>query len=169
MATIAGITGNQFTQGTQAYQNNKYQYASSSHEIDHNMNPGLIIQPQNKNDIVLALKYAKSRKIAVAIRTGGHQYSGASSTSAPNIQLDLKKTFRGPDDQTIFEKDGRTFVRTSVSWSLGAFNAYLTKHKLFVPHGQCTDVYLGATSRPVGMGSWPAVLASSETTFSRSR
>ncbi|KAJ9664963.1 hypothetical protein H2201_005015 [Coniosporium apollinis] len=152
MATIAGIRGNQFIQGTQAYQNHKYQYASSSHEIDHNMNPGLIIQPQNKNDIVLALKYAKSQKIAVAIKTGGHQYSGASSTSTPNIQLDLKKTFRGPEDQTIFEKDGRTFVRTSVSWSLGAFNAYLTKHKLFVPHGQCTHVHLGGHVQTGGYG-----------------
>ncbi|KAL5351769.1 hypothetical protein ACLOAV_003630 [Pseudogymnoascus australis] len=152
MATIAGITGNQFIQGTQAYQNNKYQYASSSYEIDHNMNPGLIIQPENKNDIVLALKYAKAQKIAVAIRTGGHQYSGASSTSASNIQLDLKKTFRQPDDQTHFEKDGRTFVRTSVSWSLGALNAYLTRHKLFVPHGQCIDVRLGGHVQTGGYG-----------------
>jgi hypothetical protein len=152
MASIAGITGNQFIQGTQAYQNIKYQYASSSHEIDHNMNPALIIQPQNKEDIAAALHYAKSHKIAVAIRTGGHQYSGASSTSTPNIQLDLKRTFRGPDDQAIVEKDGRTFVRTSVSWSLGAFNAYLTKNKVFVPHGQCTDVYLGGHVQTGGYG-----------------
>ncbi len=152
MATIAGITGNQFPQGTQAYKDNKYQYASSSHEVDHNMNPGLIIQPKDKNDIALALKYAKSRGIAVAIRTGGHQYSGASSTSATNVQLDLKQTFLGPDDQAIFEKDGKSFVRTSVSWSLGAFNAYLTKNKVFVPHGQCTDVHLGGHVQTGGYG-----------------
>ncbi|MCJ1459429.1 hypothetical protein MMC28_009807 [Mycoblastus sanguinarius] len=152
MATIAGITGNQFRQGTKAYENNKYQYASSSHEVDHNMNPGLIVQPQSKNDIALALKYAKSQRIAVAIRTGGHQYSGASSTGAPNIQLDLKQSFRGPDDRTIFEKDGRTFVRTSVSWGLGEFNAYLGKNKLFVPHGQCTNVHLGGHVQTGGYG-----------------
>lgn len=152
MATIAGVTGKQIPQGSHNYDDEKYQYASSSHEKDHNMNPGLIIQVQNKNDIVLALKYAKSRKIAVAIRTGGHQYSGASSTSPPNILLDLKKTFRGPNDQAIFEKDGKTFVRTSVSWSLGAFNAYLTKNKLFVPHGQCTDVHIGGHVQTGGYG-----------------
>ena len=152
MATITGITGKQFPQGSEDYQDAKYQYASSSHEIDHNMNPALVIQPQNKDDIVLALKYAKSQNIAVAIRTGGHQYSGASSTSAPNIQLDLEKTFRGPDDRTVFETDGRTFVRTSVSWDLGSFNAYLTKHQLFVPHGQCTHVHIGGHVQTGGYG-----------------
>ncbi|KAK4692256.1 hypothetical protein P7C71_g4911, partial [Lecanoromycetidae sp. Uapishka_2] len=152
MATITGITGKQFPQGSHAYEDEKYQYASSSHEVDHNMNPGLIIQPQNKNDIALALKYAKSQRIAVAVRTGGHQYSGASSTSPSNIQLDLKTTFRGPEDQAIFEKDGRTFVRTSISWSLGAFNAYLTKNHVFVPHGQCTDVHLGGHVQTGGYG-----------------
>lgn len=152
MATIAGITGNQITQGARAYPDANYQYASSTHEVDHNMNPGLIIQPQNKNDIVLTLKYAKSQNVAVAIRTGGHQYSGASSTSSPNIQLDLKMTFRGPDDRTIIETDEMTLVRTSVSWSLGEFNAYLTKHKVFVPHGQCTEVHLGGHVQTGGYG-----------------
>ncbi|KAL8723785.1 MAG: hypothetical protein Q9181_007201 [Wetmoreana brouardii] len=152
MATIAGVTGKQHLPGTKAYQEQKYQYASSSHEKDHGMKPALIIEPENKNDIVLALKYAKAQKIAVAIRTGGHQYSGASSTLAPNIQLDLEKTFRGPNDRTIFEKDGRSFVRTSVSLTLGSFNAYLTKNHLFVPHGQCTHVHIGGHVQTGGYG-----------------
>jgi hypothetical protein len=152
MATILGIRGNQFIQGTQAYQNNKYQYASSSYEEHHNMSPALIIEPLNKDDISLAIKYAKSKNIAVAVRTGGHQYSGASSTGGPNIQLDLKKTFRAPEDQVVFEKDGKSFVRTSVSWDLGAFNAYLRKNKLFVPHGQCTNVHLGGHVQTGGYG-----------------
>ncbi|KAI9719583.1 MAG: hypothetical protein M1812_003354 [Candelaria pacifica] len=152
MATITGITGNQFVPGTKDYTNNKYQYASSTHEKDHDMNPGLIIQPKSIEDIKLALKYAKSQKIAVAIRTGGHQYSGASSTSAANIQLDLERTFQGPNDRNIFEKDEKTFVRTSVSWSLGTFNAYLTEHKLFIPHGQCTEVHLGGHVQTGGYG-----------------
>ena len=149
---IPGIQGVQFPRGTQAYENNKYQYASSSHGVDHDMNPGLIIQAQDKNDIIQALRYAKAQKIAVAIRTGGHQYSGASSTSAPNILLDLKRTFRGPDDQKIFTKDGKTFIRTSISWSLGALNTLLTKNGLFMPHGQCTDVHLGGHVQTGGYG-----------------
>src|SRR2546421_8563389 len=142
MATITGITGNQYTIGSPEYEDIRYQYATSSYETENRMNPQLIIQPQNKNDIALALKYAKSQKVAVAIRTGGHQYSGASSTSAPNIQLDLKRTFRGVDDQRFFEIGGKTFFRTSVSWSLGAFNAYLKKHHVFVPPGQCVNFHI---------------------------
>lgn len=143
MATIAGVTGKQYIQENKEYQDANYQYATSTHEIDHDMNPGLIIQPGNKDDIVLALKYARAQKIAVAIRTGGHQYSGASSTSPTNILLDLKMTFRAPEDRHTFHIAERSFFRTSVSWGLGEFNAYLTKQHLFVPHGQCTEVHIG--------------------------
>ncbi len=152
MATINGIVGAQYTSGTQEYERRKYQYATSSYEEEKRMEPKLIIYPHNKDDIALALRYAKSQKIAVAIRTGGHQYSGASSTSAPNIQLDLKKTFRAEEDRRFFEKDGRAFVRTSVSWSLGAFSEYLGKHKAFVPHGQCVNVHLGGHVQTGGYG-----------------
>lgn len=107
------------------------------------MEPELIVYPTSKNDITLTLQYAKSKKIAVAIRTGGHQYSGASSTVAPNIQIDLSKTFRANEDRRIFEAENQTFVRTSVSWSLGEFNKYLGQHQLFVLHGQCAHVHLG--------------------------
>ncbi len=143
MATIAGITGNQYVPGNETYNNIKYQYATSTYGVERDLNPALIVQPKTKDDIVLTLKYAKERKVAVAVKTGGHQYSGASSTSAPNIQLDLEDSFKGADDRTIFQKDGKAYARTSVSWSLGEFNAWLTENKLFVPHGQCTEVHLG--------------------------
>ena len=116
------------------------------------MNPALIIQPKDKNDIKVALQYARSEKIAVAVRTGGHQYSGASSTGGRNIQLDLSMTFRGPEDRNIFEKDGQSFVRTGVSWSLGEFNAFLGSNALFVPHGQCTNVHIGGHVQTGGYG-----------------
>jgi len=97
------------------------------------------------------LKYAKAQKIAVAIRTGGHQYSGASSTSAPNIQLDLRSSF--PEDMKIFNgPDGKTYVHTSVSKSLGEFNTWLGKHNVFVPHGECTNVHLGGHVQTGGYG-----------------
>ncbi|MCJ1325604.1 hypothetical protein MMC10_002267 [Thelotrema lepadinum] len=152
MATIAGVEGKQFVEGTKAWEDEKYQYASSSEGVDHDMSPALIIHPTSKKDIALAIQYAKAQKIAIAIRTGGHQYSGASSTGAPNIQLDLSESFRGPDDRAIFEKDGRSFIRTSVSWSLGEFNAYLGDNKLFVPHGQCTHVHIGGHVQTGGYG-----------------
>jgi hypothetical protein len=152
MATISDITGQQFLRGEGGWEDEAYQYASSSHQVDHDMNPALIVKPQSKRDIALTLKYAKAKNIAVAIRTGGHQYSGASSTGGKNIQLDLSQTFRALEDRVIFTNDEKTFVRTSVSWSLGEFNAYLGSHKLFVPHGQCTHVHLGGHVQTGGYG-----------------
>jgi FAD binding domain len=112
--------------------------------------PALIVKPKNREDIAAVLEYAKMNGIGVAIRTGGHQYSGASSSTAPNIQLDLSKTFQGPDDRTLLRKRG--LLRTSVSWSLKEFSAYLRKNKIFVPHGQCIAVHLGGHVQTGGYG-----------------
>ncbi|KAG9244444.1 hypothetical protein BJ878DRAFT_69493 [Calycina marina] len=152
LATISGLSGAQYTQESAEYANRRYQYATSSYGEEHHMTPGLIIYPNSKEDISKVIKYARSQKIAIAVRTGGHQYSGASSTKAPNIQLDLKTTFRGKDDRQVLEKDGSTYVRTGVSWPLGLFNEFLGSNGLFVPHGQCTNVHLGGHVQTGGYG-----------------
>ena len=144
----------QFAPGTPKYEKFYYQYATSSHEDENRMKPALIIQPSSKEEIAIALKYAKAQNIRIAVRTGGHQYSGASSTEAPNIQLDLRSSFRATDDrQLINSPDGKTYVRTSVSWNLGEFNAWMgQEHQVFVPHGQCVDVHLGGHVQTGGYG-----------------
>ena len=122
---IDGVRGVQIAQGDIRYDQSKEQYATSSYKDENRMSPALIVHPISKEDISLTLKYAKAQKIAVAVRTGGHQYCGASSTLAPNIQLDLRSSFKGPNDRRIFNSsDGKkTYAYTSVSWSLGEFNA----------------------------------------------
>lgn len=146
MAHITGITGVQVSNNEgKEYIDTKYQYATTTYGDEHGMKPALIVQPKTKHDISQTIKYANTQNVAVATRTGGHQYSGASSTLAPNIQLDLKMSFRGDDDRQIFEKDGETFVRTGVSYALGEFNKFLGDNGLFVPHGQCTNVHLGVS------------------------
>lgn len=140
MATIQGVTGNQFLADAAQYPDWQYQYASSTHAADHDMKPGLIVQPHDKEDIKRTILYAKENKKAIAIRTGGHQYSGASSTGASNIQLDLRNTFRAPDDLAYFEKGDKSYVHASVSWALREFSQFLGKHNVFVPHGQCAEV-----------------------------
>ncbi|KAF9521885.1 hypothetical protein CPB83DRAFT_865169 [Crepidotus variabilis] len=152
MATIQGVTGNQFLPSSKDYPGWQYQYATSTHEFDHDMSPGLIIQPKSKEDIKLVIAYAKAQKKAIAIRTGGHQYSGASSTGKENIQIDLRTTFRTPQDLSYFENGAKSYVRASVSHSLGEFNAYLGTHKVFVPHGQCVEVHLGGHVQTGGYG-----------------
>ena len=128
MATITGLAGVQVLPGSADYDDHRYQYATSTYGDERDLSPALIVNPKNKDDIIKTLKYAKDKKVAVAIKTGGHQYSGASSCGAPNIQLDLGDTFRGPDDRKFFEKDGKAWVRTSVSWALGDFNKWLASY-----------------------------------------
>jgi FAD/FMN-containing dehydrogenase len=80
---ITDITGTQIPAGSSKYESYRYQYATTSYEDEDRMSPALLVQPSTKEDIALTIKYAKAQKIAVAIRAGGYQYSGASSTEGP--------------------------------------------------------------------------------------
>ena len=142
-----------------AYDRQNSVYASTTYEVEHDMNPGLIVFPKSIPDIALTLQYAEKNKIAVAVRTGGHQYSGASSTGMRNILLDLRNTFEGditktdPDPESNpVPKSPNTQVRTSVSWSLENFSKWLVSQGLFVPHGECWGVFLGGHVQSGGYG-----------------
>ena len=63
------------------YEAQCYQYASSSYLDKGIVKPAAIIKATDESDVIKAIKYASDNKIAVAVRTGGHQYCGASSTS----------------------------------------------------------------------------------------
>ncbi|KAJ6486870.1 hypothetical protein C8R45DRAFT_828360 [Mycena sanguinolenta] len=152
MATILGVAGKQFLPTNKDYSEWQYQYATSTHGVDHDMNPGLIVQPRGKDDIKKVIQYARATKKAIAIRSGGHQYSGASSTGRNNIQLDLRSTFQSPNDLVYFEKGAKSYVRASVSHSLGDFNKFMGQHKAFVPHGQCVEVHVGGHVQTGGYG-----------------
>ena len=149
---IPGFKGVQYNrdENDQEYKARRYQYATSSHGDEGHMDPKTILYPKDLDDIKSAVNYAKSQKIAMAIRTGGHQYSGASSTYGNNVQLDLSETFA--EDISYYEENGGHFVRTSVSWELLKINEFLGKHGLFVPHGQCSHVHLGGHVQTGGYG-----------------
>ena len=55
------------------YKAHTYQYAKSSH---YGISPSVIIYPTNIQEILNIVDYAKKNKLGVAVRTGGHQYSG---------------------------------------------------------------------------------------------
>ena len=62
-----------YRRGDCEYKINAYQYAKSSHT---GMSPSVIIYPENLQEILNIVDYAKKEKIGIAVRTGGHQYSG---------------------------------------------------------------------------------------------
>ena len=63
-----------FLEGSsQEYNYHAYQYAKTSINA---MNPAAIIYPTGFQDILTVVNYAKKNGLGVAVRTGGHQYSG---------------------------------------------------------------------------------------------
>ncbi|KAG7424665.1 FAD-linked oxidoreductase [Fusarium oxysporum f. sp. raphani] len=118
------------------------------------MCPDLIVQPKGDEDVIKAVIWARENKVAIAVKSGGHQYSGASSTSGKNIQIDLSNTykdlmvlnFRNPIDE------GRALVYVGVSNQLKEFNTYLKHNQLFVTHRDCGYVYVGGYGQTGGYG-----------------
>eukprot|EP00957_Ditylum_brightwellii_P129986 9914070-Ditylum_brightwellii.AAC.1 len=64
-----------------------YQYGTSSHPGL--CEPAVIIYATDKSDIKLSIQYARDIGVSIAIRSGGHHYFAASSTSGNNIQIDM--------------------------------------------------------------------------------
>jgi FAD binding domain len=150
---IPGFSGASFDPSSPGYHDANDLYATSTYGKERNMNPGEILQPTNVDDIIAVVKAANQRRQKLAIRTGGHQYSGASSTTPANLQLDLKPTFRDPNkDIQLIRKDGKVYIRTSVSWTLRELFDFTTKNGVFLPTGQCVTVCLGGHAQTGGYG-----------------
>lgn len=145
--TLDHFTGQRFRRGDSGYEARRYQYAFSSHSVDGHMEPAQILYPACKEDVRLALAFAAQRSLAVAVRTGGHNYVGASSTSGPNLLIDLRDAF----GEFEWSADQQT-VRAGVSLTLKDFNAKLGARGRFIPHGQCSHVRLGGHVQTGGYG-----------------
>ena len=131
------------------YDIHRYQYAYSSH-LDGSISPAMIFYARHEEDIKKVIRYAKEKNIAIAARTGGHQYSGASSTSGKNIQLDLSQAFLGEENFQYDKESNR--LRVGISFPLKVFNKNLADKGLFIPHGECENVHLGGHVQTGGSG-----------------
>src|SRR5690606_36648880 len=91
--------------------------------------------------------YAAANNIAIAVRTGGHAYTGTSSTTSNNIQLDLSEAYND------WDYDAKTgLLRVGISHSLQELNTKLREKGLFMPTGQCYDVHVGGHAQTGGYG-----------------
>ena len=138
-----------YEMGDPSYWKFVYQYATTSNPAA-NMSPAAIICPQHPNadpDVKTAILYAAANGLGVAVRTGGHAYSGTSSTTSNNIQLDLSGAY------TDWNYDARTgLLRLGISYSLLEFNTKLQEAGLFMPTGQCYNVHVGGHVQTGGYG-----------------
>ncbi|KDR69004.1 hypothetical protein GALMADRAFT_272184 [Galerina marginata CBS 339.88] len=143
----AGIQGRIVRRVDELYQDSVYQYAWSSYK-ELIVHPNAVIYPAGDEDVIKVINFAKSHNIGVAIRTGGHHYTGASSATGSNLQLDLNDTYTdfsiNPNDSTI--------VTVGISTTLIKFMDKLKAAGLFVPAGQCSYVHLGGHVQTGGYG-----------------
>ena len=138
----------------QAYLDHAYQYATTS-QPPGTMEPRFIVFVAGDDDIRMAIRYAADAGIAVAVRSGGHQYLGYSSTCGDNIQIDLSGVLADPATYpyNTFDYDPSTGVlRMGVGMILRDINARMRAAGLFVPHGECSHVRLGGHAQTGGYG-----------------
>jgi FAD/FMN-containing dehydrogenase len=150
--SLPTFQGPVFNRGDANYQIHAYQYGTSTYDptVAGDMAPGAIVylQPGTADsDIELAINYAIQADVAIAVRTGGHQYSGASSTSGQNIQLDISEAFF---DFDLTSRPG--YLVAGVSHKLIDFATLLHQNDMFLPMGQCSHVHLGGHMQSGGYG-----------------
>ncbi|CAO3569274.1 unnamed protein product [Mortierella alpina] len=147
----ARFKGAVYERGDEGFDSRAYQYATTSYN-GAGMKPAFIVYAQNDADVINAIQLAQTYKLAIAVRTGGHHYCGASSTSGKNIQLDLSKTYTTVEWEDPAVND-YTVVTFGVGTSLGSLNSTLKDHRRFVPTGQCSYVNVGGHAQTGGYGT----------------
>ena len=63
-------------------------FASTEFAETH-LNPGLIVFPENDEEVLEAIEFANHCGYTITVRAGGHQYAGYSSCGDTCMQLDV--------------------------------------------------------------------------------
>jgi hypothetical protein len=138
------------------YEARAYQYATSS--LPHgSLAPRAIVYPEDDDDIIAVIQYAKAQRIAVAVRSGGHNYSGYSSTKGPNLQIDMSgnetKQSRHEYPYASFDFDEASCTaRIGVGVLMSEICKKSNELGVFFPHGECSHVRLGGHMQTGGYG-----------------
>lgn len=152
--TIPGFGGEIYAPGTQAYEEGRKQYASSSYPDKDSpggsMHPFLIAYPRpNSDDVAAAISFAKANNKHIVTRSGGHQYSGLSSGGDDTILLSMD-LYRG---DVQFEEIGNTIYATvGVGMLLTDIAAAFKEKGVTIPHGECPRVGIGGHVQTGGYG-----------------
>ena len=145
------FAGKWFIIGDDAYPQKRLQYATTSFP-EEEVSPRIILYPTGDEDIQKAISLCHDLGMALAVRTGGHQYCGYSSTLPVNMQLDVSQTF--PE----YEYDAQNNVlRCGVSHALSDWAQKNHENGIYLPMGVCAHVHLGGH---VHTGGWGMVARS---------
>jgi FAD/FMN-containing dehydrogenase len=150
---LPAFSGKVVRYGDEDYAASVDQYATTSVEPGTGlMEPHAVIYCANVEDVQRAVSYAREKGVAIAVRTGGHQYLGMSSTGGQNIQVDVSRTFKDVNLDGLADDENPT-ITMGISYSLGELcDKVLWPNKIFVPHGECIGVHLGGHVHTGGYG-----------------
>ncbi len=141
--------------GDEKYPQKRQQYATTSFP-EEQMSPRIILYPAGDEDIQKAMHLCREFGMAIAVRTGGHQYCGFSSTSPVNMQIDLSKGKNNAFTQYSYDRE-RNVLQCGVDHALGAWAELNKNNGIYLPMGVCANVHLGGH---VHTGGWGMVARS---------
>jgi FAD/FMN-containing dehydrogenase len=94
----------------------------------------IVVFPKDKDDVVVAITYARSHDLPLAIRGGGHHPAGASSVE-DGLVIDLSRYFNGV---RIDPENKRAYVGGGAIWE--TVDKEAIKHGLATVAGTVNDV-----------------------------
>ena len=147
-ADALDFKGEWFIIGDEGYKEKRTQYATSSF-AEAEVSPRIILYPapgSGDEDLGKAISMCADLDMSIAVRTGGHQYCGYSSTPPVNMQIDLSKTYPEYD----YDADANV-LRCGVSHALGDWAKRNEGLHFYLPMGVCAHVHLGGH---VHTGGW---------------
>jgi hypothetical protein len=137
------------------YRLHAYQYATTSEPVG-SMMPYAIIYVEDDEDIMMAIRYCNEHKLSLAVRSGGHQYRGYSSTNGANLQIDLSG-LESPNRQNYpyrkwFYDETTNRATIGAGLTVAEIDEESAKCGVFFPHGECAHVCAGGHSQTGGYG-----------------
>ena len=107
--------------------------------------PDVVVQAQNEQDVVSAVRLARRRGLKVAVRSGGHSWAAAFLRDG-GMLIDVSR-------MRAFSVDASARTASVQPGLLGTeLNRALQKHDLFFPSGHCMTVGLGGFLLQGGFG-----------------
>lgn len=107
--------------------------------------PDLVVQVTSDEDVIAAVKYAKSHNMKVGVRSGGHSWAAAFVRDG-GMLIDLSQ-------MRAFSIDTQNNTASVQPGLIGSdLNQDLRRHNLFFPSGHCRTVGLGGFLLQGGFG-----------------
>jgi alkanesulfonate monooxygenase SsuD/methylene tetrahydromethanopterin reductase-like flavin-dependent oxidoreductase (luciferase family)/FAD/FMN-containing dehydrogenase len=108
--------------------------------------PGLVLRPNDVDEVVAALAYAREQDVPLSLRSGGHGISGR-STNDGGIVIDLRKLAQ---TEVLDPATGRVRLGPGARW--GEVAQALAPHGLGMSSGDYGDVGVGGLATTGGIG-----------------